>query len=512
MASKLFMVNKTGVKNIDLPQYPDSAWDWTTGEPENDTDLYSTVAAVFRAVNLTANATSALPFQLRRGDEIYDDSQNWQNKVGFMPNPRELIRLWRMSLSMTNKAYGFIEQTKRGKNIRYIAPSTITPKVDEYGLAGFKRTIGSGSTEYPLSAKRIIYMWRMDHTTELLPSPNTEFRAMMAAAGVLYYADKMTAAHFQRGGIKPTMLLVDGVTNPADRDRIENIWDKIVRGSYKYLGKIFQAQKITPVVIGAGIDDMKDNALMRAKIEDIALAMGIPLSLLLANSANYATAQSEYAVWYRESITPWANFMADCLNDQVFTPMGLHMDFMPEMTDPEQEDEVQRAGAYASYVSSGMLPSVAAQIVGIELPFGMEYSELDPKPEPEPEPVADDEPEAAAPVEQVEEPEPEPVRGLTIGQYREIENWRQIAQRKFKRGDGVVFPWTCKELTPEQAALITERLASATSEAEINQAFDIASEAMTADEASELIALADAINRLADKQPDEPTEELPDAE
>ena len=173
MASKLFMVNKTGVKNIDLPQFPDSAWDWTTGEPESDVDLYSTVAAVFRAVNLTANATSALPFQLRRGDEVVDDSQDWTNYVGFMPNPRELIRLWRMSLSMTNKAYGFVEQTKRGKNIRYIAPSTITPKVDASGVTGFKRTIGSGSTEYPLSAKRIIYMWRMDHTTELLPSPNT---------------------------------------------------------------------------------------------------------------------------------------------------------------------------------------------------------------------------------------------------------------------------------------------------------------------------------------------------
>ena len=35
------------LKNIDLPQYPDSAWTWITGAPENkDIDLYSRVAAV----------------------------------------------------------------------------------------------------------------------------------------------------------------------------------------------------------------------------------------------------------------------------------------------------------------------------------------------------------------------------------------------------------------------------------------------------------------------------------
>ncbi len=473
--ARTFYTNGTSIKNIDFPQYPDAAWDWIEEAPKTkDSELFSRVAAVFRAANLSADAIAGLPFALvdKSGND-YDVSDDWQNRVGFMPNPREILRLWRMSLFMTGSAYGFMEGNQVKKRLRYIVPTTVTPKVNASdGLVGFKRKVGNETVEYSIKDKRIVYIWRLDHTTELLPSDNTEFKALMAAAGVLFYADYYVQNFFQRGGIKPTMLLVKGVSNPQDREKIENIWDKVVHGWYKYLGKVFNADAIEPHVIGDGIDNMKESALHQEKISDIAMAAGMPLSLLLSNSANYATAQTEYLQWFRDSVTPWANFMADQLNNQLFTPLGLKLDFRPEITDPGQEDEAERAGAFQSYVSAGLKPSIAAQIVGIELPNGIEYEDLDPEPEPEdePNPVI---PQSSTDEEGDEEPAV-PVRFIpNIEQVRELALWQSIALRKHKRLESMKFPFTCKVIPADVADIIRVRLSDAQDMDGIKAAFDV---------------------------------------
>ena len=53
-----------------------------------------------------------------------------------------------------------------------------------------------------------------------------------------------------------------------------------------------------------------------------------------------------------------------------------------------QEDEGARSAAWATYVNAGMAPSVAAQIVGVQLPAGVEFADLDPDPAPDPQPTA----------------------------------------------------------------------------------------------------------------------------
>lgn len=468
-----------GQKSIDLPQYRDSAWTFYSERPaQEDDELYASVAAVFRAVNRTADALASLPFALLRGKTDYDTSDDWQNKVGFMPRPQELIRLWRLSLIMTNTAYGFMEQEKGGKRkLRYILPSSITPLYDaENGLTAFRRTVGAGHKDYPPDGLPIVPIWRLDHTTELIPSKNTEFKAMCHAAGILYWGDDLAEGVLKRGGIPPTMLMVKGVPNPTDREKIENIWDKVVRGSYRFLGKIFNADAIQAQKIGLGVDDLKDQALFDNKIADVAMAIGMPLSLLLANSANYATAQTEYSGWFRDAITPWAEFMAGELNEHLFTALGLKLVFRPEQTDPGQEEEVQRAQAFGSYVSAGLKPSIAAQIVGIELPEGVEYEDLDPEEQPAPlqeaQPTTDN-----APVDETqpqEKPAQPPAKFIpSIDQYRELEHWRDVAQRKFNRNESLDFPWEAKTLPESVAAEISERLKSANGVEEIKAAFEM---------------------------------------
>jgi hypothetical protein len=501
-----------GAKSIDLPQFPNEAWHFYEGEPEEKEDFYAKVSAVFRAVNLTASATANIPFALvKKSGKDFDISSEWENKVGFMPKPNELIRLWRMSLCMTNKAYGFMENSKAtGKNLRYIVPTTITPIVDKSGLQGFKRTIGNATEIYPLDSKcPIFWMWRMDHTTELLPAKATEFQAMMAAAGILYYSDSFIQAFFKRGGIKPTMLVLKGMTNRENVEKIENVWDKIIRGGYKYLGKIFQGVDanggLEAQTIGEGVDNLKDETLTDAKIADIAMSVGMPLSLLLSNSATYATAMVEYKSWYENALAPWCSFMAEEMTDKLFKPLNLRFEFRPEMTDPGQEDEVARASAYSTYVNAGIKPSIAAQVIGMELPQGIEFEALDQMQEEKQQQAIEIMQEKQSSSDDEEKPDAVQKEKVTkfvpnLDQLKEMDIWRKFAFRHFKKGEPLTFAFEVKTLPDDIAEGIRCGLEVADSEDAIKQAFDIdAVEPVETKSDYAILELADAINKACDR-------------
>jgi len=512
-----------GVKNITLPQYPDSAWDWITGKPDGDgdkaTNLYSRVAAVFRVANLTADAIANLPFALvnKAGDTV-DDSEDWQNVCGFMNQPKDLLRLWRLSMFMTNSAYGFLEK-KRSQpraplqsDLRFLVPTTITPQVDKSeGLIGFKRRLGSETTFYKRidDGGPIFWMFWMDHTTELLPSEHTEFKALMAAAGVLFYSDYYVENFFQRGGIKPHLLFVKGSPTKEDREQIESVWTKIISGSYKFLGKVFNSETMDVTPVGDGIENISKTELHADKLEDIAIAAGMPLSLILASSANYATAKIEKLTWLSDTIIPKAKWMAEEINRKLFTGTDFKFEFRYEQKSEMQEEERERALAYRLYVNAGILPSVAAQVVGMDLPPEIEYEDLDAMQ------VAQDQRHAELEKmqragrgdadEDLQVPEkdpemtksiaPEPAPELTLDQMNELNLWRQIAFRKFKRGEGLDFPFVEKALDSTTASVIRDRLVRSRTHDDIKAAFDVS---RTETNQADLMALAEALNRASE--------------
>ena len=95
----------------------------------------------------------------------------------------------------------------------------------------------------------------------------------------------------------------------------------------------------------------------------------------------------------------------------------------------------------------------------------------------------------------------EPAPELTLDQLNELNLWRQIAFRKFKRGEGLDFPFVEKSLDSTTASVIRERLVRCRDEDDIKAAFDMnAIETKQAD----LMALAEAINRAAEVMITEP--------
>jgi hypothetical protein len=513
-----------GVKGFDIPVNLDSDFGWDVyGNEIKDIELYKCVSVVYRAMNLNEGAVTSMPFAIydSAGNE-WDTSADYQNKLGFLPNPSALFGRWRKSLAFTNKAYGLFDKQRGKMELRYIAPNTITIDANEtQGITGFWRTVKARRDYYPVTKNQVVYLHKTDFDTEILPSENTEFKALMKAAGVAYWSDHYVEEFFRRGGIKPHMLMVKGVPTKDERDRIENVWDKLMRGMRNYIGKVYNADAIEAKPIGVGVDDFKDNGFYKQALENVAMATGIPLSLLLSNSANLATARQEYKSWYDNGVIPWCNFIAGEFNHSVLDRFDLTLEFLTKSTDPDMEEEFRRANSFSVY--AGVLlnnrnpkaVSIAAQIVGLDLPRDITYEDLDERTEPEeveePKPDTDNS-ESYKPPKQDDEYEAEDeeksVRGFVPNaeQIKELKTWMDIAERKYKKGDGAP-EWENKTIPVTIAASINERLSSAQSVEDVTLAFDLTQYTITQTptaeyKGSDIMALAEAINKLAERTPD----------
>lgn len=482
--ARLFTTNGNGLKSIDLSQYPDDAWTFYTGKPvEISQALYNRVAFIYRAVNLVAANVAQIPFALvTDSGEDYDTSTDWQNKVGFMPDPGSLLARIEQALCVWGYAYLF-RSRNRAKTIdlRYILPSSVEPKLDgEKGLTGFLRTYDKG--QLVLEPEDLLYFWEPDPYVEIGPPQSSRFMAAANAAGLLQALTLHEIEFIKRGGVLPTMLMVKGMPVAAEREKLESYWDKFIKGWFSVAGKIFNAESMDVKTVGQGLEALKDANFTQVNREDIAAAFGVPMTYFLPEGGNRATAVAYQRQFYDTAIIPAFDLLADVFNTQLFDAMGLRMEARPNQLEAYQQDETENAGAYAAYIGAGMKPSIAAQIVGIELPPGVEYDDLDPE-EAEDEPAAQEEREtppqadrvnaesATVEAEEVIPPIAE-LRALTPSALSQLQTWERLAVKAAKAGEAQpLFEVTDSAIPAPIVATITAGLASAADPSQVREVF-----------------------------------------
>jgi len=203
---------------------------------------------------------------------------------------------------------------------------------------------------------------------EFGPPRSSPAQAALAAAGVLANIDAFGAAFFARGAIKGTLLTVKGNPPEQERERIRSWWQRLFSGvKDAWSTAVVNADAVTPVVVGEGLESLEKSDLTRSKREDIATALGIPHSLLMSNAANYATAQADRLSLYDVTVRPECSAIADVLNDQVFGPLGYRFQFQPESLDIYKANEEARSASLAALRSAGLPLLMAMDILGYEL-------------------------------------------------------------------------------------------------------------------------------------------------
>lgn len=538
MTEKLIVASGSGTKSInpwDLDSHPE-AWNWLSGKPQTEQEsFYATVSAVFRAFNLKANTVASMPFILytKSGAE-FDASSEWGNKVKFLPNPQEILRLATLSYMTTNTIYQLRTSDALGyrmKGLYHAVPSTFIPFVNASTrqLEYITRMIGTQKEIYAPDDDRLIRMWRLDHTTEVLPSKNTEAKAIMSSAGIMHYQDAWVEMFYQSGGIKATLIGMKGLVDNNTREDKEKDWSKFLQGVGKWWGRrarLYNAEAINTTTIGAGVDDMKDNKIYEQAISNVAMGTGMPLSLLLANSANYATAQEEKATWYENDIIPFCKWLEYEYNRQLWEPMGFYMRFQPQTLDPNQQDETEKAAAANQYMDLVQKVPTYELFIGITDTLGIEvsdsfskaaqkyYADKEAKIE-EGALDANGQPIVVQPVDEEEEPvedKPKPPAKWipSIDELNELRVWQDVSLRKFKKGETMAFLYQPHYggLPEHVSNQIKDKLSfNVVSIDDVKAAFDISGYMSQPDDKasvpqvkqdSEIMALAASLNKMAE--------------
>lgn len=371
---------------------------WATGSGNRSTtQLASSVAFMFRAVNLRAAAIADVPWAIYKGDTVlWESEQTVPASLSQFGNLEEMLYRTEAALCLTSTAYWYrLRNRVKMTGLQWLDPTATAPYLSLTGeITWFDHSAANGLQR--LSTEDVVYIW--NHGLSETEPASPPAAAAAQAAQALYNTNAFVRAFFERGAIKATLLTVDGAPSKEEREKLKSWWARMMGGVRNAFATEVISAAVKPIVIGEGISELSNTDLTREQREDIATALGVPHSLLMSNAANYATAEADRLTFYDTTVLPECNSIARQINRQLFAPMGLRFVWRPEAMNIYQANEEQRATAFAQYVAAGIPLSVAVKLLGIDLPEGVEPEDLDPQPAP-PAPVAAPEPAQDAPAD-----------------------------------------------------------------------------------------------------------------
>jgi hypothetical protein len=279
--------------------------------------------------------------------------------------------------------------------------------------------------------------------------------------------DRFVSNYFLHGAVKATLIGVPTNTSKEEREKVDTWWNSFIAGGANaWRAKTVNADELKVQPIGEGLEALSDKNLTQQTREGVATAFGISQSLLMSNAANYATATIEDRQLIEKNLGPRADFIAEVLNDQAFETIGLNLKFRPEELDSYQEDENDRATAFKTYVDGGIKPSIAAEMLGLELPEGVKYADLDPKEKPIPPQL---QPFTGQPVAQDQPPTQEPPAEMPV--KAELARWERKALRALKAGKPAAVEFVSDEIPASLSVQVLSGLQSCRTPEDVRAAF-----------------------------------------
>lgn len=323
---------------------------------------YQTVAWVRRAVDVRANALSAIPFKVygKRGADMTD---RWPIAAS-MPT-----LLWRLEagLQIYGAAYLAVNKNVVGidREFSWLLPSTITPKYDrKLGVVSFERRVKSDIIQF--SADDLIYIWQPNLEAELGPGRGW-VQTVLAEAGMAKSANEFAQQFFERGAVPALILSVDGNPQRDELDRLESWWKHLLAGVKRAWETVAVRATVKPVIIGYPTKDLAMPELMQLVRNQIAVASGVPQTMF-EDAAQVATRVAEdRQSFYMETIIPEVQLLEGTLNRQYFEQRGMRCELDYQSLDVFQEDEASRAESLGQLVSAGFPVALAAEVLGFDL-------------------------------------------------------------------------------------------------------------------------------------------------
>ncbi len=377
--------------------------------------------------------------------------------------------------------------------MQYAAPHTIQPFITRDGLQYFDRASDQGKTD-KYKPKELIYFWLPDSDIEIGPAENHPLGNAAMDALTVFNLKNTVSKYGERGFVPITVLGAKGMPNPAEREKAEGFFDKLLRGGFEVLAKIINADALSIQRVGAGMEELKQGylELRRDSKESIGDAFGIPTALFMSDSAYASEMDILMRQWYSDSrFVSIYQTIEEVFSHQLLKPYGYKMQFALETLDIFQEDENQKAASLGTIVTAvttdPKVAKLAMGILGYELTSEQE-SELDKlitEKDEEKKKIAeqmeqgkvDADGKPIPPQDETEEEEPQPFSNngkhldLSADELKDLALWYSKSKAWFLKNKGSAVDWENKHLREEIAAPIRLKLAEAKTEFDIMAAF-----------------------------------------
>lgn len=412
-------------------------------------EAYNRVGFFRRAVDIRRNGVANMPFDLLRGDtEIVNEQTLESTELDLPIDVFDLIPAWSTDLDLYGAAYGILltdEFALTGEGWVRIHPSRVTPQYNHRDeLIHWNVRISGGFR--PLPIDRLLYIWQPNQTSDRGHGEPLGIAALMAAS-VLNFEGIFQSSFFEQGAITPTVVSVEGFEKlaPTQKNDVRARFKRLFSG----LNKAHEVQvvdgKTTLTTLQQNLKDMALVELSKEQKETISATMGVPLSLIMSNAANYATATQDDFNFYDKAIAPQVKeVIAKQLNKKLLNPLGYSLSYQPTRLDAFQAIELQKAETLNGMLDRNVI-DIAEYRESMGLPEKEEKPEtLEKEEKPEEETLQDklvimqDATKAGFPPEQAAK-----MVGLTMtapqaqstNTTKALKQWRKMAVKRYIEGN-----------------------------------------------------------------------------
>lgn len=349
-------------------------------------EAYQTIPYLYRGVNMIAGAVSRLPYCIEStdtGEKIEDEDPRVVNLTKWMTRTLHYAAL---SVQLYGAAYFLLESNRFGLNTtpRYIPRIFVTPKVDQVnGLAGF--SVSFIRDYVPLD--KMVYVWEPNPSSETAPGPASAYVALQAA-GMLGALDQMTTQYFRAGAVPITAVKVAPSVGKDEREKIEGWFARFASGfrnAFKFLA-VSQGTEFEQ--IGANVKDSQATELSTTQRENLAVALGVPPSVLDGKSTDESNSRSEYMGFYLDTVIPLGERIAEAFNVQLFNRAGLQFEIEPEKLEIMQAAQLEQAQTVMELTGGKAVMSQETAMEWIGLDPAQEFERMDARKEASPPPPA----------------------------------------------------------------------------------------------------------------------------
>lgn len=412
-------------------------------------DAYTKVPTLYRSVNLRADAISSVPYRIERRGQPVD----WM----FATTLPELMRNTELSLLLTGAAFWL--RIMRGNvliGFQVLNPFTVEVKLNDRTVnpmnpiesMTFTQVI-NGVTVGTWTSESIVYFREMSYADEVrhgLPP----VAVALQASQIQYYQERFVSGFFEHGAQPVTIMSLPTDTSKDEMERFSRDWlSKFVGGTAKAFKAAFvRGGDIKATVVTPPIKDMTLAELQERAERNICKTLGVPITMLEASAANYATAQSDVMTFWRTTVIPRLGMYEQAINNQLLAPLGYKLYFTPEALDVMQRDEAERAGALLALTQAGLAVDYAMEILGYDTDFIEKMRTTQAPPEPAPLP-----PPPPAPIE----PPPAPIASAEKSQ-RGFVLWRRKAEKRIIAQKSLSFDFAHDDVSAEDNAWIRYQL------------------------------------------------------